>query len=131
GGAALVVVGLSSLRRAVGSASAQRYVGIFVLLATCLLAALTGLLRGNKLLLWVVMGGLPFLTVLVVLAVPGDERFGDRLFKLLIWQTVFGVLFATYVILFDPILSRAAWNGLNGDGLGKTAARSLYATPFL
>ncbi len=130
-GTGFVAVGLTRLRAIVNSPIAPRYTAIFILLATCLLAAGTGLVKGNAFLLWVVMGVLPLLSVAVVFAVPHDERFPERLFNVLIWQTVAGVLFATYVILFEPIPSRAVWNGLNGDGLGKTAARCLYATPFL
>jgi hypothetical protein len=131
GGMALVLVGLSTLRGVAGSRTGERYVPLAALMAASLLAAGTGLARGNALLLWTVMGVLPFLSQLVVLAVPADEQFENRLFSLLIWQTALGVVFATYVILFEPIYSRGAWNGANGDGLGKTAARCLYATPFL
>lgn len=131
GGMGLVSVGLFSLSRVASAGLARGYVSTYVFLATCVLAAGTGLVRGNAFLLWLVMGLLPFASALVVFAIPHDGRFGGRVLNLLMWQTVLGVILATYVILFEAIPSRAVWNGPNGDGIGKMATRCLYATPFL
>lgn len=110
--------------------SGALYALVYALLGVSAAAAAVGVAYQNNMIAWVTMGFLPFVGGVAMLLGESPELF-DRLIRVFMRQTYIGMLFTTYILIFDRPSSRGDWNGTYGDGIAKLAARSLYAVPFL
>jgi hypothetical protein len=94
------------------------------------LAAVNGLIHGNNLLFWTLIGFLPFMSVFVVFLALQEGVF-PRLQRTLLLQTALGTLFTVFVLLFHPPASRVEWYGESAPGWAMSATISMFGLPFV
>ena len=129
---ATVVLIMASLPRLLSLSQRRQaqYNLVLLMLAVGLMAAVVGLVKGNSIVRWTLLGVLPFTSASASLLGDSEGLF-ECLLRTLLRQMILGVVFAGAVLLFARPEGRLEWNGEYGDGLAKVACRCLYMVPFL
>lgn len=91
--------------------------------------AIYALATGVELDRWAQLGFFPFFASLFIV-LGSRPALVKAMEGTLFAQLALGTLFAGYVFVFDPPTTRGEWIGVDGNGLAKYAARTIFAMPF-